>query len=127
MSFDPPPEPTPDPTSGSSSGDPSPKVLPATPFQAPDAPFLIVGITGSGRPFRPSDWADRLAGVMASLQPPGAGRGSHLHYSPYVVPSVHDGHKCVRVDPAIVAVEPLALTFLVNFARDNDLRIEPAG
>ena len=127
MSSEPPPEPTPDRLPGSSPGDPSPKLLPATLFDAPDAPFLIVGITGSGRPFRPSDWADRLAGVMASFQPPGAGRGSHLHYSPYVVPSVHDGHKCVRVDPAIAAVEPLALTFLVNFARDNDLRIEPAG
>jgi hypothetical protein len=86
-------------------------------------PFLIVGVTSSGRTFRPSDWADRLAGVMSSFQPPGAGRHSHLHYSPYVVPGVHGVHKCVRVDPAIASVEPMALPFLLNFARDNDLVI----
>jgi hypothetical protein len=29
----------------------------------------------------------------------------------------------VRVDPAITTVEPLALAFLLNFARDNDLQL----
>ena len=89
----------------------------------PTAPFLIVGVTSAGRPFRPSDWADRLAGVMAGFQPPGAGPRSHLQYSPYAVPGVHGPHKCVRVDPAIADVEPMALAFLLNFARDNDLQL----
>ncbi len=89
----------------------------------PTAPFLIVGVTSAGRSFRPSDWADRLAGVMASFQPPGSGPRSHLQYSPYAVPGVHGGHKCVRVDPAIGEVEPMALAFLLNFARDNDLQL----
>ena len=56
--------------------------------QAPRHVFLIVGLTAAGRAFRPSDWADRLAGVMAGFQPPGSGPRSHLHYSPYVVPGV---------------------------------------
>ena len=89
----------------------------------PVAPFAIVGVTSSGRAFRPSDWADRLAGVMAGFRPPGSGPSSHLQYSPYAVPGVHGGHKCVRVDPAIAEVEPMALAFLVNFARDNDLQV----
>jgi hypothetical protein len=29
----------------------------------------------------------------------------------------------VRVDPAISEVEPMALAFLLNFARDNDLQL----
>ena len=86
-------------------------------------PFVIVGVTTAGRSFRPSDWADRLAGVMASFQPPGSGPRTHLQYSPYALPGVHGGHKCVRVDPAIAEVEPMALTFLLNFARDNDLLV----
>ncbi|HYF58916.1 MAG TPA: DUF3579 domain-containing protein [Burkholderiaceae bacterium] len=90
---------------------------------APTEPFLIVGVTSSGGTFRPSDWADRLAGVMASFQPPGSGPRSHLHYSPYALPGVHGAHKCVRVDPAIALVEPMALGFLLNFARDNDLQL----
>jgi len=101
-----------------------PGTIPAQGLDAPPAaPFLIVGVTGSGRPFRPSDWADRLAGVMAAFQPPGSGPRTRLQYSPYAVPGVHAAHKCVRVDPAIAQVEPMALAFLLNFARDNDLQV----
>ena len=102
---------------------PSPTVPAVSVDQAPDVPFLIVGVTSGGRGFRPSDWADRLAGVMASFQPPGSGPRSHLQYSPYAVPGVYGPHKCVRVDPAIAEVEPMALSFLLNFARDNDLML----
>jgi hypothetical protein len=90
---------------------------------APAVPFLVLGVTASGRPFRPSDWAERLAGVMASFQPPGTGPRSHLQYSAYVLPGLEQGHKCVKVDPAIASVEPMALPFLLNFARDNDLML----
>jgi hypothetical protein len=93
---------------------------------APIAPFLIIGVTAAGRVFRPSDWAERLAGVMATFQPPGAATRSHLQYSPYALPGVHHGHKSVRVDPAIAQLEPMALAFLINFARDNDLMLAPA-
>ena len=104
--------------------DPPSSTVPASGIaQAPRHVFLIVGLTATGRAFRPSDWADRLAGVMAGFQPPGSGPRSHLHYSPYVVPGVFGAHKCVRVDPAIGAVEPMALAFLLNFARDNDLML----
>jgi hypothetical protein len=89
----------------------------------PASPFLVLGMTSNGRAFRPSDWADRLAGVMAAFQPPGSGPRTHLQYSPYVLPGLHQGQKCVKVDPAIALVEPMALPFLLNFARDNDLML----
>ena len=106
-----------------SSDTPSPTGAATSVDQPPATPFLIVGMTSSGRGFRPSDWADRLAGVMAGFQPPGSGPRSHLHYSPFVVPALFGQHKCVRVDPAIAEVEPMALAFLLNFARDNDLQL----
>lgn len=106
------------------SSDRPPSIAAATPVAPmPTAPFLIVGVTSSGQTFRPSDWADRLAGVMAGFKPAGGGPGSHLHFSPYAVPGVHGAHKCVRVDPEIVSIEPMALAFLLNFARDNDLQL----
>lgn len=104
--------------------DPESHTVPATSVTAvPTAPFLIVGTTSTGRTFRPSDWADRLAGVMATFQPPGAGGRSHLQYSPYAAPGLHQGQRCVRVDPEIARIEPMALAFLMNFARDNDLML----
>lgn len=93
----------------------------------PEGPFLILGLTSSGRAFRPSDWADRLAGVMARFQPPGTGPQSRLSYSPYVRPAIRDGVRCVIVDPRLRDIEPMAYAFLLNFARDNDLQIASAG
>jgi Protein of unknown function (DUF3579) len=80
--------------------------------------FVIIGLTRSGKRFRPGDWAERLAGVMAQFggEPP-------IRYSPYVYPVHSDGVKCVVVDTRIREIEPLAYHFLVNFAADNELQV----
>ena len=90
--------------------------------------FFILGLTSSGRQFRPSDWAERLCGVMSCFQPPGAspGRNAHLRYSPYVRPTVLNGTKAVVVNAALKDLEPLAWHFVVNFAKDNDLQVVDA-
>lgn len=82
--------------------------------------FIIVGLTKEGRRFRPSDWAERLGGVMSAF-----GAERRMTYSPYVRPGHHDGEKCVFVDARIHDIEPLAYSFLVHFARDNELRVVP--
>jgi hypothetical protein len=103
---------------------PPPPLIPARSIsKPPDSIFLIVGVTSSGKAFRPSDWSESLAGVMACFQPPGCGVATPLQCSPYAVPGRHQEQTCVRVDPAIATVEPLALSFLLNFARDNDLQL----
>lgn len=86
--------------------------------------FRILGVTHDGQTFRPSDWAERLAGVMSQFRPGGMQRGSHLGYSPWCLPSLHRGIKCVVVRPELRASNVLAWDFCVNFARDNDLQVE---
>jgi hypothetical protein len=78
--------------------------------------FVIVGLTRDGNPFRPSDWAERLCGIMAQF-----GSDNRMRYSPYVYPVVVDGVRCVLVDARLLEVEPLAYRFLQNFARENEL------
>jgi len=89
--------------------------------------FYIHGITNAGKLFRPSDWAERLAGAMSSFRPgtrPGAGGiGSFIGYSPYCVPQVIDEVRCVLVSEALRDIEPMAWDFVMNFARDNDLPV----
>ncbi|MGN6579293.1 MAG: DUF3579 domain-containing protein [Bordetella sp.] len=85
--------------------------------------FLIYGVTESGSRFRPSDWAERLAGVMAQFRPPGVA-GTHLTYSPYVLPVDLEGVKGIVVDQRLRELEPLAYKFVVDFARDNKLKTE---
>jgi hypothetical protein len=84
---------------------------------------FIQGVTKDGRVFRPSDWAERLAGVMSSFRPGGARPGSHLSYSPWVVPTVIEGVKCVIVNRELRSHDAMAWDFVINFARDNDLHV----
>jgi hypothetical protein len=80
--------------------------------------FLIRGVTVDGRRFRPSDWAERLCGVMSQF-----GSDGRVAYSPYVYLVNLEGVKCVVVDGRLRDVEPMAYHFLVGFARDNELEI----
>lgn len=86
---------------------------------------FIQGLTLDGRAFRPSDWAERLAGAMSSFRPGGAktGIGAHIGYSPYCVPRVINGVKCVIVNEELRNIEPMAWDFVMNFARDNQLQV----
>lgn len=89
--------------------------------------MLIQGVTSDGQAFRPSDWADRLAGVMSQFRPGGAQPGSHLSYSPWCVPTSIDGIKCVVVHQDLRDAEPMAWDFVMGFAKDNDLQVVQAG
>jgi hypothetical protein len=80
--------------------------------------FVIQGITLEGAPFRPSDWAERLCGVMAAF-----GGDHRMQYSPFVHPISVDGVRCVVVDRRLESIEPMAYRFLLNFAKDNELRV----
>lgn len=88
------------------------------------AKLYILGVTNEGKTFRPSDWAERLAGVMSQFRPGGPQPGSHLGYSPWCVPTTHDGHKCVIVDRALEAAEFMAWEFVLGFALDNHLTVK---
>jgi len=87
---------------------------------------FILGRTRDGKTFRPSDWAERLAGVMSSFRPGGASPGSHLSYSPWCVPTTIDGVKAVIVNIELRALEPMAWDFVLNFAKDNQLELSEA-
>ncbi len=84
--------------------------------------LLIHGLTLEGQRFRPSDWAERLAGVLSQFRPAGSSGGPNT-YSPYVVPIVSDGIRCVVVDKRLRELEPLAWKFVCDFATDNHLQI----
>lgn len=79
---------------------------------------VIVGITESGRTFRPSDWAERLCGCLSVF-----GEDQKIRYSPYLKPIVSEGTKCVVVDRRLENLDPVAFCFLMSFAKDNELRV----
>ncbi|MFA7437256.1 DUF3579 domain-containing protein [Castellaniella sp.] len=83
--------------------------------------FIIHGKTLQGQRFRPSDWAERLAGVLSRFRPPGS-LYNPLSYSPYAIPRTLDGVKCVVVDHRLRDLEPLAWKFVCEFAASNQLQ-----
>jgi len=84
-----------------------------------DAPeIVILGITESGDTFRPSDWAERVSGMLSVFSPQG-----YLAYSPYLKPIISAGIRCVAVDMQLRARDRVAFEYLLQFARDNDLKM----
>ncbi len=79
---------------------------------------VIWGITAAGRPFRPSDWADRIAGLTSAF-----GEDRKLIYSPLVLPVLVGGTRAVIVGHALEAIEPRLFRFLISFAQDNELQV----
>ncbi len=71
--------------------------------------FRILGVTLDGRIFRPADWADRLCRAMQE-------------YASCVSTASDAGVPCVVVRGQLQQLAPMAYEFLLNFARDNELR-----
>lgn len=84
----------------------------------PPSSIIIQGITLNGRAFRPSDWAERLSGVMSTVN-----GDRRMSYSPYVKPLTYEGVKSVVIDKKLQDVDVRAFDFLLNFARNNGLQV----
>jgi Protein of unknown function (DUF3579) len=96
-------------------------VSPAPDFAAPqfvESDLVIKGLTRDGQQFRPSDWSDRLCGVMSAF-----GADEQLRYSPLVQPALRDGLRCVIVRKELAALEPRLFKFFLSFAVENELQI----
>lgn len=94
--------------------------------EAPFTEYFIQGITRDGRKFRPSDWSERLAGVMACYGPGVRGPNARLQFSRYVRPTLLGDLKCIILDSRLRDIEPMAFDFVLNFAKDNDLVVTEA-
>ncbi len=75
---------------------------------------VIWGKTTAGHGFRPSDWADRLAGLTSAF-----GHDQKLTYSPLVCPVSVRGVRAVIVACQLAELEPRLYPFLLNCARDT--------
>jgi hypothetical protein len=80
--------------------------------------IVIEGITSQGKKFRPSDWAERMSGSLASF------KNSRIRYSPLLQPSVNsEGHPCVLLDIQLKESSPQLYQSILDFAKTNNLRI----
>lgn len=80
--------------------------------------IVIHGTTSNGKTFRPSDWSERLCGILSSFD-----KGNRLAYHEWVRPMLADKVRCVAVDKKLEELNPPMFRFLMDFAADNDLRV----
>ena len=80
--------------------------------------IIIEGLTRAGKPFRPSDWVDRMCSTYASF-----GTDKKLRYSPYLKPRVVNGVRCLAVDLKLRDVNPDGFAQLMHFAAENQLNV----
>ncbi|MDO4432996.1 MAG: GNAT family N-acetyltransferase [Alysiella sp.] len=83
--------------------------------------IIIHGTTSNGKVFRPSDWAERLCGILSSFN-----KENRLAYHEWVHPILIDKVRCVAIDAKLEEINPSMFRFLMDFAADNDLRVMPA-
>ncbi len=79
---------------------------------------IIQGITQDGATFRPSDWAERLCGAVATYGP-----GRRIIFHPNVALASIEGIKCVVIDASLEEEEEMLFEFLTDFADENNLQI----
>lgn len=80
--------------------------------------IIIEGVTAEGQHFRPSDWAERMSGELATF------KNHRIKYSPLLQPSVTTkGHKCVIIDPSLKQTNQALYEYLIEFAKTNKLNI----
>lgn len=83
-----------------------------------DKTIIIEGVTTQGKEFRPSDWAERMSGALASF------KNSRIQYSPLLQPSINnEGYKCILLDPQLKESSPLIYQSILDFAKANKLKI----
>ncbi|EGL55852.1 MAG: DUF3579 domain-containing protein [Pseudomonadota bacterium] len=80
---------------------------------------IIRGLTLDGGKFRPSDWAERLCGAVASYGP-----GRRIIFHPSVRLATLEGVKCVVIDADLEQRDEMLFDFLLDFAKDNKLQID---
>ena len=79
--------------------------------------IIIEGVTQSGKPFRPSDWAERMSGNLSTF------RKRRVHYSPLLQPLMKEGVKCVQLDAALKSSNPTLYDAILAFAENNHLKL----
>ena len=85
--------------------------------------IIIQGLTRDGKPFRPSDWVDRMCSTFATF-----GENRKLRYSPYLRPEMVNGTRCLAVDMKLKEINPEGFEQLMHFVNENQLNmLDDAG
>ena len=79
--------------------------------------IIIDGTTPEGTSFRPSDWAERISGLLSTF------KNHRIYYSPLLRPYHKEGKTYLMVDPSLKDSHPVLFEHIMDFAKANKLKI----
>ncbi|MSP53080.1 MAG: DUF3579 domain-containing protein [Gammaproteobacteria bacterium] len=79
--------------------------------------LTIIGVSPDGKEFRPSDWADRLCGSLATL------RGNRVQFDDRLRPITLEGKRCILLDTSLENEYPALYKDIMEFATKNKLEV----
>lgn len=79
---------------------------------------VIEGMVNDLVRFRPSDWAERLAGNLACYGP-----DKRLVFADELMPLIHNGIKCLRLEKSLAQSHPALFDEIMAFAIANQLTV----
>lgn len=82
-----------------------------------DSHVVIEGVTEEGQIFRPSDWAERVSGRLATFH------NQRIIYSPLLKPGMKNGNTCVYINEELKESNPALYQQLLEFAKNNKLKV----
>ena len=86
--------------------------------EVPEKRIVILGVTQSGKKFRPSDWAERMCGNLCIF------RNRRIIYSPLLRPAIREGYKSVIMSNQLSLKHPDLYKELLEFAKNNKLVVK---
>jgi hypothetical protein len=97
-------------------------------MSGPHRELFIQGITQDGRTFRPSDWAERLAGVMSCFRPARFARPPRRppDLQPLLRAARHQRRQVRDRQRGAEGGGAAGWEFVLNFAKDNGLAVVDA-
>ena len=81
--------------------------------------LIIQGETQDGKKFRPSDWAERMSGMLSTFSD-----NHRIHYSHLLRPISLNGTKCIVLYKSLEESHPAIYKQIMDFAIRNMLIIK---
>lgn len=94
--------------------------------------LIVAGETEDGRPFRPSDWIERLIDAAAvygqdrrQRRDLYTGPDRRRQHTEFLTAQIIDGCRCLVIDLGLREANPGAFTYVMTFVRNQGLRTRP--
>ena len=81
--------------------------------------IVVVGVSPEGKVFRPTNWPERIAGLLSTFE------GHRIHYSPLLRPGqTKEGFGCIIMSTELLHHNKALYDYVISFSKENNLTLQ---